>query len=294
MALTKMSSKYAIVTGGNAGLGLETAKALCGLGYHVTISARSEEKANEALSLIRAGNPSAAISFIAMELKDLTSVKQFADEYVRRGWPLHVLVNNAGIMNTPFEITSDGFEAQFQVNHLGHFLLTHYLLPVIVRSGGGRVVSLSSRAHMRWSRPLEMGEVRSTNPSTYDGWEAYGRSKLANILFVRSLARKFPFAGSGSVTFNAVHPGLVDTKLLNVAAGLRSQAIPVEEGVQTTLYLCTSKEVQGVSGKYFQDCQEATAPSQVSSWAQSDFEAEKLWQASLDFVGISDADYGHA
>lgn len=286
-----MVLKYAIVTGGNAGLGLETAKELCRLGYFVTISARSEDKALEATATIKAAHAESQVDFIIMELKSMSSVTSFAQEYIRRGRPLHVLVNNAGIMNTPYEMTEDGFEAQFQVNHLSHFLLTHLLLPVIRSSGGGRVVVVSSRAHMRWSRPLEMIAVKHETPETYDGWLAYGRSKLSNILFVRSLAKKFPVATS-HITFNALHPGLVDTKLLNTASGLRSNAIPVEDGVKTTLFLCTSPEVEGISGLYFQDCAHTTDPNLLSSYATSDVEAHKLWEASLQMTGLTDADYG--
>lgn len=290
-AMSAVGGKYVIVTGGNAGLGLETTKALCRLGYYVTISARSEDKAQEAISSIKADNPDAKVDFIVMELKVMSTVRAFAEEYIRRGLPLHILVNNAGIMNTPFEMTSDGFEAQFQVNHLSHFLLTHLLLPLIKASGGGRVVVLASRAHMRYPRPLDLAAVKNETADTYNSWDAYGRSKLSNILFARSLAQRFPLDTSG-IAFNALHPGLVDTKLLSTAESLRAHAISVEEGIKTTLHLCTSDEVAKISGRYFQDCALATDESVVTSFAQSDAEAEKLWVASLEMIGIREEEYG--
>jgi NAD(P)-dependent dehydrogenase (short-subunit alcohol dehydrogenase family) len=249
-------------------------------------------KGKEAVESIKAEVSDANLHYMIMELKELDSVRKFAQEYISSSLPLHILINNAGIMNTPFEITNNGYEAQFQVNHLGHFLLTHHLLPLIRRSGGGRVVNLSSRAHMRWSGPLDLEGVRTETMDTYDGWRSYGRSKLSNILFSRYLAKRFPLAESG-VSFNALHPGLVDTKLLNTGVGSwKSLAIPVSEGCKCSLYVATSPEVDGVSGEYFHDSAIASDPGFVSDEAKSDVEAERLWFASLAMVGLADEDYG--
>lgn len=282
---------YAIVTGGNAGMGIETAKELCKLGYNVTITARSKDKGEMAVSEISSAISGANVQYTLMECKSLKSVASCAKLYIEKGLPLHLLINNAGIMNTPFEMTEDGIEAQFQVNHLSHFLFTHYLLPVIIKSGGGRVVNVSSRAHMRWSQPLDMNEVTTTTADSYDGWGAYGRSKLSNILFTRLLAKKFPL-GESKVNFFSLHPGLVDTKLLNVSAGLKAQAIPIEEGIKTCMLAATSPDVANISGEYFHDCAVTHDPRNISSYAQSDEEAMKLWIGSLKLVGLSDLDYG--
>jgi NAD(P)-dependent dehydrogenase (short-subunit alcohol dehydrogenase family) len=283
-----MSLKYVLITGGNAGIGLETARELCRLGgYHVTITARNDEKANEAISSIKSTTPHAQIGYMTMELKDLASVRSMAEQYIASSLPLHILINNAGIMNTPFEMTKDGFEAQFQVNHLGHFLLTHYLLPIIREtnekerkehaiSDPCRVVNLSSRAHMRWSGPLHLETVRTETAATYDGWGCYGRSKLANILFARKLAKKFPLEQSG-ITFNALHPGLVDTKLLDAAPGLANSAIPLSDGIKCSLFAATSDEVKTVTGSYFHDSAIAKDSNVVSKEAKSDELAEDLW-----------------
>mmetsp|Transcript_20601 Transcript_20601/g.22404 ORF Transcript_20601/g.22404 Transcript_20601/m.22404 type:complete len:315 (-) Transcript_20601:3614-4558(-) len=286
-----MSLRYALVTGGNAGIGFETAKELCRQGYYVSISARSTEKGSEAVQLISQDVPGARIGFFVLELNSLDSVRSFANDYISSNLPLHLLINNAGIMNTPFEITKDGFEAQFQVNHLGHFLLTHYLLPIIQKSGGGRVVNVSSRAHMRWSGPLRLETVRTETAATYDGWGSYARSKLSNILFSRKLAKKFPLETSG-ITFNALHPGLVDTKLLNVAPGLSAQAIPLSEGIKCSVYAATSPEVERVTGKYFHNSAETIDPNFITKEAQSDAYAEQLWTESLRWVGLTDEAYG--
>lgn len=158
-------------------------------------------------------------------------------------------------MATPFEKTVDGFESQFQVNHLSHFLLTHHLLPLLISTKNARVINLSSRAHLRWGQDLDFNDVVTGTENDYDRWLAYGRSKLCNILFSKALAKRFPYASCG-VSFNALHPGLVNTGLLSKAslgASTISSAISVEEGIQTTIYLATSDEVQGVSGLYFSD-----------------------------------------
>ena len=194
-------------------------------------------------------------------------------------------------MNTPFEMTKDGFEAQFQVNHLSHFLLTHYLLPVIQKSGGGRVINISSRAHMRWGGPLQLDTVRTETKATYDGWRCYGLSKLSNILLARKLAKKFPVESSG-ITFNALHPGLVDTKLLHVAPGLSSQAIPLSDGIKCSIFAATAPELDHVTGKYFHDSAIATDPSVISREAQDDRAAEVLWGESLKWTGLTDETYG--
>eukprot|EP01038_Epipyxis_sp_PR26KG_P013774 gene13774-18473_t len=277
--------------GGNAGIGFVTVKALCTLGYHVILTARSIEKGNEAIAEIKKENPSAKVDALVMELKSLTSVRQCAQDFVASGTPLHLLINNAGIMNTPYEMTEDGIEAQFQVNHLGHFLFTHYMLPVMRQSGGGRVVNLSSRAHLRWNQPLDMSMVISETNDTYDGWSSYGRSKLCNILFSRMLAIKFPYDQS-KISFNSLHPGLVATKLLNTAPGLSSSAISVDDGIKCSMYVATSTDIEGVSGKHFSESSIVDTPNNISSWAQSDEEAIKVWVKSLELTGLKDEEYG--
>jgi NAD(P)-dependent dehydrogenase (short-subunit alcohol dehydrogenase family) len=231
-----------------------------------------------------------------MDLVDLSTVRTFASQYLSRGNKLDLLVNNAGIMNTPFRKTVDGFEEQFQVNHLSHFLLTHLLFPALQAADSARVVNLASRAHLRWNQPLDFADITNATADTYDGWKAYGRSKTCNILFARALAAHFPLSADGKgIAFNSLHPGLVNTGLL-VAANLSQStiagAISIEEGIETTLYLSTSEEVRGVSGEYFASCK-VVRGSEVSQWAQSAEEAERLFEASLQMCGIATGGYGN-
>lgn len=291
-----MAQKFAIVTGGNAGLGLHTAAELCKQGFHVTISVRSDQKGVEALEAIKAAFSEASVDYILMDLGSLESVRSFARAYLSRSNALSLLVNNAGIMNTPFRKTIDGFEEQFQVNHLSHFLLTHLLFTALRAAVCARVISLSSRAHMlRWKQPLNFHDITSVTESTYDGWISYGRAKTCNILFSRALAAMFPLQEDGSgVAFNSLHPGLVNTGLL-VTAGLPSEkiagAVSVEEGIQTTLYLATSEEVRGVTGQYFANCKVAEG-GELSEWAQSAEEAQRLFDASMRMCGIAAGTFG--
>lgn len=245
----------------------------------------------QAINEIKQVVPDAQIEYMTMELSSLSSVRRFADEFISKGYPLHLLINNAGIMNTPYAMTEDGIEAQFQVNHLGHFVLTHHLLPIMISCGGGRVVNLSSRAHMRWQQLLDMAMVTNETQDTYNGWMAYARSKLCNILFSRMLAKKFPYAET-KVAFNALHPGLVDTKLLNTAAGLSAQAIPVSDGCKCSLYVATSAEIEGVTGEYFSDSK--VEKEEVTRYASDEIEMLKMWETSLQLTDIADEAYGRA
>jgi NAD(P)-dependent dehydrogenase (short-subunit alcohol dehydrogenase family) len=238
-----------------------TAQILCSLGYYVTISCRDAEKGNRAIEEIKSKFPDAMVDYLTMELTDLSTVQSFANNYRLKseGKRLDLFVANAGIMNTPYFMTKDGFESQWQVNHLAHMLLLHNLLPQLLVPSDklSRVVILSSRAHMRVVAPPDYLGTKTELASTYDGWGSYGRSKLANALTSRVLAKRFPVEANG-VMFNSVHPGLVDTKLLNVAPGLSSQAISVEDGVRGTIFLATSPEIEGVSGVYWHSQEDGT------------------------------------
>lgn len=285
--------KNAIVTGGNAGLGFQTALSLSKLGYNVTITVRSDDKGSAAKSEIIRANPSASVDFMLLNMSDLSSVVEFCSAYKTKYNTLDLLINNAGIMATPFSKTIDGFESQFQVNHLAHFLLTHHLFPLLRHTEKSRVINLSSRAHLRWQEPLDLNDVVNATEESYDRWQAYGRSKLSNILFSNALNARFPHSESG-ISFNSLHPGLVNTNLLQ-NAGLGSStvatAISVEDGIQCILYLATSEEVEGVSGGYFADCQ-PVRDSDISTWAQSQTEADKLWDASMRFCNLSESNFG--
>ena len=288
---------YAIVTGGNAGLGLLTAQKLCTLKYKVTISVRSAEKGDEAVANIKAVVADADIDYLLMDLNDLSTVRSFAAEYMARPNPLHLLINNAGIMATPYVLTTDGFESQFQTNHLAHYLLTHLLFGKLQAADASRVINLASRAHLRWQQSLgDLTDVQAGHEASYDPWQAYGRSKTCNILMCRGLAKRFPPSPTNKISFYALHPGLVDTGLLvkaGLASNVASQAISVDDGVKTTLFLATDANVASISGRYWSDCAMVEG-SEESALAQSEDEADLLWKASCRFCGIVEEQYGQS
>lgn len=272
----------ALVTGGNAGLGLATATALCEKGYEVLITVRSSEKGEAAVRSVQEKVAQASISYGLMDALSLRSVHAFASGV--KG-PLDVLILNAGVMNVPFALSEDGIESQLQINHVAHFLLTHLLIPKL--KDGARVVTLASRAHLRWNQEMDLDALSTKN--TYDGWLSYGRSKTCNILFAKGLAKRFPNFRS-----NSLHPGLVDTGLL-VAAKLSDntikQARTIDEGIDTVIYLATHHAVKDVTGEYFSD-REVVEPPNISRWAASDAVADALWAASEKVCCISPGTYG--
>jgi NAD(P)-dependent dehydrogenase (short-subunit alcohol dehydrogenase family) len=294
-SIQSMSGKVAIVTGGNQGMGLITAQELLKLGYKVTITCRSAEKGREAVDTL---SQYGTVEFLTMDLADLSTVYAFAKAYQEP--VIDLLVNNAGIMNTPYAITVDGFEAQYQVNHLGHFLLTRLLFNKLRAAGGtARVVTLSSRAHMRHTQSIDYDNIRSVTPDNYDGWMAYGRSKLSNILFSKALAKRFPLESCG-VAFFSVHPGLVDTGLLVKGSWTSPSAMPVESGVACTIYVSTSPEVNGQSGEYYHNevteffRGTAETPDRITQVALNEQEADTCFDRSMEMLGLNGVTFGDA
>ena len=179
-----LAGRCAIVTGGNGGLGLSISRALAARGAQVVIAARNADKAKSAAARIAAETPAAQVEFTALDLSDLESVRSFAAGWSDR--PLHLLINNAGVMAIPLARTKAGFEMQFGTNHLGHFALTGLLLPALIRSASGRVVTMSSTAHK--TGKMRFDDLQSEQK--YGKFSAYGQSKLANLLFMRELDRR--------------------------------------------------------------------------------------------------------
>jgi NAD(P)-dependent dehydrogenase (short-subunit alcohol dehydrogenase family) len=212
-----LTGKTAVVTGGNAGLGYETVKSLAGCGADVVMASRNEDKARFARESILGDNPDASVSVVSLDLASLDSVESAVQSIISGHEQIDILVNNAGLMALPQQKTDDGFEMQFGVNHLGHWVLTAGLLPAIVRSPGARVVTVTSTAH-------HMGRgVNPDNPhlaSGYGPWKAYGQSKLANYHFAIGLQRLFETHEVDAASLMA-HPGLSHTNL---------QANTVDEG----------------------------------------------------------------
>jgi NAD(P)-dependent dehydrogenase (short-subunit alcohol dehydrogenase family) len=203
-----LDGRTAVVTGANGGLGLETARALAAAGATVVLAARSAAKTDAAVATITAETPDARLDVVPLDLASLDAVRAAAATIVDRHPSIDILVNNAGLMALPESVTADGFEMQFGVNHLGHFLLTNRLLPAIAEAGG-RVVTVTSTAHHMGRR------VDAANPNLhgrYRPWRAYGRSKLANYHFAIGLHQRLQAAGSPVASLLA-HPGLSNTDL---------------------------------------------------------------------------------
>ncbi|KAK5822636.1 hypothetical protein F5H01DRAFT_410890 [Linnemannia elongata] len=287
-ALSGISPRVAIVTGGNAGLGLHTSKALVEAGYRVVIACRSVKKGTEAVQTIEEQTGIKGMtSVMTLDLSSFESIKAFSVEFKLLGLGLDLLVNNAGLMDIPFTLTTDGFESQFGVNHLGHYLLTLELLPLLHRShhGHGRIVVLSSAA-MYPSQGIPYAQLRS-KPG-YSRLGSYAHSKLANMLFVKALNRRLSAAGS-SVTVNAAHPGTCRTDLFssNPIANLpngpaKGMFRSAEVGAMGAVYLALAPELDGVSGEYFFD-QIVRMPS-VN--ALDEEQQEMLWAKSVEYTGV--------
>ncbi|HET9066637.1 MAG TPA: SDR family oxidoreductase [Gemmatimonadales bacterium] len=278
-----MHGKVCLVTGANRGIGYEIALGLARQGARVLVHARTAEKADHTAELIReiSGNP--AVEGVHADFMRQDDVRQLAADVLRRADRLDVLINNAGGYFTYRTTTDDDHEATLAVNHLAPFILTNALVDRLKASAPSRVVNVSSEAHIRVSN-IEDWESRQG----YSGYGAYSRSKLANLLYTYDLAHRLE--GSG-VTVNACHPGLVDTGIIETGLSrwwtrwlipiAKRFATSPEEGAETPLYLATSPEVEGVTGKYFKRKRPATS-SLVSHDATI---GARLWNISLRYTG---------
>ena len=283
------NKKLALVTGGNAGIGLETCRGLLEAGFHVIVAARTQSKADAAIADLLATAPAKSTAeALILDLASLDSVRRAANTFLESERTLSVCVLNAGIMALPWHRTVDGFEQQWQVNVLGHFLLCRALLPT-VDEAGGRVVHLSSRAHLRHPDPIDydrLGQEHLSNQD-YDRWFAYGRSKLANILFSNELARRLAERGV-KITSNAVHPGLVATNLLTNAGGNRDRGVPVSEGARTSIFLATSPDVEGQSGGYYVRSAPVDAGGDRTEISLSEEEGKRFWRSACGDLNLSE------
>ncbi len=283
-----MKGRTVVVTGGNSGIGFETAVASASMGARVLVTARNADKGRAAVSAIaqRLGGDG-QVQLVVFDLADLASVRRGAAEILEQAPRLDVLVNNAGLVLTERAETVDGYEATFATNHLGPFLLTNLLLDRITGSAPARIVNVASTAHSAARRGLPFDDLQSKKQ--YRGMRVYGQSKLANILFTLELARRLEGKG---VTANSLHPGTVrtgyggdgDTGGL-LAFGIKIASpffLSPAKGARTSVYLASSPDVEGVSGQYFVKCK----PKQPSRWAQDPEAAGRLWRVSEDLVRL--------
>jgi NAD(P)-dependent dehydrogenase (short-subunit alcohol dehydrogenase family) len=283
-----MQGKTVVVTGGNSGIGFETAAALASMGARVLITARNADKGRAAVAaLAERVDGKGQLQLVVFDLADLASVRRGAAEILEQTPRLDVLVNNAGLVLTERAVTVDGYEATFAINHLGPFLLTNLLLERMTASAPSRVVNVASTAHNAARKGIPFDDLQSTR--SYRGMRVYGESKLANILFTLELSRRFESRG---VTANSLHPGTVrtgyggdgDTRGF-LAFGIKIASpffLSPAKGARTSVYLASSPEVDGVSGGYFVKCK----PRQPRRWAQDPEAALRLWRVSEELVGL--------
>ena len=278
---TSMQGKVVLVTGATAGIGLVTTRELARMGATVVGVARNPQKAAQVAEQIRA-DTGAQVRFLIADLSSLAQVRRLADEFKRQYTRLDVLVNNAGAVNMTRQETVDGYELTFALNHLSYFLLTSLLLDLLKASAPSRIVNVSSNAAQGGRINFDDLEGRRG----YSGFSAYSQSKLANILFTFELARRLQGTG---VTVNALHPGFVATNFGHNNAGFmttgirllqRIAALKPDQGAATQIYLASSPEVEGVSGRYFAKSRPAKAPKA----AYDEATARRLWEVSERMV----------
>ncbi|MEW2381924.1 SDR family NAD(P)-dependent oxidoreductase [Micromonospora sp. NPDC047707] len=284
-----LTGRRAVVTGGGSGIGVDTARALASAGADVTIAVRNLDQGRRAADDITRTTGNDRILVAPLDLADPASVAAFVATW---DGPLHILVNNAGVMASPEMRTPQGWELQFATNHLGHFVLATGLHRALAAAGGARVVSVSSAAHLR--SPVVFEDIHF-HDRPYEPWAAYGQSKTANVLFAVEATRRW--ADDGILT-NALMPGAIRTNLqrhiteeelarLRAASG--GPAAPawktVEQGAATSVLVATSPLLDGVGGRYFEDCQEA-GPNQPGTrtgyapYALDPEAAQRLWEVS--------------
>ncbi len=248
-----MQGKTILVTGSTDGIGKQTALELARMGAHVLVHGRTTARAEEAAKEI-AAQTGAPVDFVTGDYASLDQVRQMAAQVLNKTSRLDVLINNAGAFMGERRLTDDGFEMTWQINHLSPYLLTSLLLDRLKSSAPARIITVASMTHA-YAR-LDYENLQGEKE--YKGSRAYSLAKLGNVMATFHLAEKL--AGSG-VTVNCLHPGVVDTKLLRVSYNI--PGISTENGAKTSVYLASSPEVEGVTGKYFDECKE-TQPSPLA------------------------------
>jgi len=293
-----LSGQTIVITGGSAGLGVETARVLSACGAKIVSVVRDEAKGLAAAATIRENVPSAEIEMAVLDLFDLDSVRRGADDIAKRFPRIDRLINNAGVMACPLDRTAQGLDTQLGTNHLGHFVLTARLIPPLLAGAPARIVNLSSAGH-------RLSPFRFEDPffekDDYNKWIAYGQAKTANVLFSVALDKRFKDRGIRSF---AVHPGAIQTELgrhmdANDVKDLmdrRGDRPPmtfkqVPQGAATTVWAATAPELDGRGGLYCEDCgvaesiEDPNLDQGVLSWALDEKAAERLWTLSEEWSG---------
>lgn len=280
-----LSGKIIMVTGATSGIGEETALELARRRATIILVGRSQARCEAAAARIKQDTGSSMVEYLVADLSSNAAIHQVARQFLDKHDRLDVLVNNAGSVFLIRRLSVDGIEMTFALNHMNYFILTLLLLEALKKSPAARIVNVSSNSHR--GQRLDFDDLQLKK--SYNVMKAYGRSKFANVLFTYELARRlvnFP------ITVNALHPGRVATRIWNkggilnplISVVMRSMAIPVEEGAKTVIYLASSPEVEGISGKYFTNCK--AVPSDRATYDEA--VAKRLWDASLQLSGLND------
>jgi retinol dehydrogenase 12 len=278
-----MRGKVVVITGGTSGIGEVAAEALAKMGARIVLVARSKSRGQATLQRLRQSGPGVVHSVFFADLTRLSEMKRVAWQVADQEPQVDVLINNAGALFATRRLTEDQLEYTFALNHMAYFAVTEGLRECLIASGAARIINTASAAHQAAS--LDLDDLQSTN--SFRPLQAYGRSKLCNVLFTRELARRLNGTG---VTANCLHPGFVATRFADESGGLISPlvriakffAISRAQGAKTIIYLASSPEVAKISGKYFYDCR----PITPSSAALDDRVALALWQRSATLAGV--------
>lgn len=280
-----MQGKICMITGATDGIGKVSAHALAKQGATVIVVGRNRQKSMKTVSEIRQESGNANVEYMLADLSSQKAIRELAQQFISKYKQLHVLLNNAGAMFMSRQESVDGIEMTFALNHLNYFLLTHLLLDTLKASAPARIVNVSSRAHKRL-KTLDFDNLQGE--TSYSGTSAYMISKLGNVLFTYELAKRLK---GSQITVNALHPGVVATQFGANNGGWFGRAlrkfanlfcISIEEGAKTNIYLASSPEVEGVTGKYFVECK--AIPSSKISYDEE--VARRLWKVSEALTGI--------
>ncbi|CAG2116662.1 unnamed protein product [Medioppia subpectinata] len=247
----RLDDKVVVITGANTGIGKETAYLLSLRGAKIYIGCRDIKKGETAIQEIKARNPDSNLTLFKLDLSSLKSVRYFANQIKNTEKTVDLLINNAGVMACPPSVSADGYELQLATNHLGHFLLTLHLLPLMKRSKSARIVNVSSCAHLVGQIDLDNINLKH---NAYDPFKAYAQSKLCNVLFTRELAKRLP---GSNINAYALHPGIIDTEIARhgkPANGFMKRYLVLNAfmGSQTTLYCAVDESLDNESGYYYE------------------------------------------
>lgn len=279
-----MKDKLIAISGANDGIGFASAEALLEKGASLVFFCRNLEKAEAAKKQLLNKNPSYNIEIIQADMASFASIKNACAQFLKQHDKLDVLLNNAGVMRTKFELTEDGFEHTMAVNHFAYFLMTYHLFPALRNAESARIVNVASEAH--YDVELDLDKINTKGHFNFR--KQYKCSKLANVFFTRKLAQLLK---AENISVNCLDPGLVKTRIGNKAGGklldwawtiFTLRGISPKEGAKTSVYLASSPEVEGLSGVYFEEC----AVKEISKEAQDDKSMNALWEWTLENTGL--------